>query len=103
MVAFLHPSSAHGVLVELKQDLPSESHATGLANPPAGMLRYSVGDLELVSLCDGFFRLDGGAVFGAAPKPQWSIRTPADELNRVRLGMRPLLVRGEKTLLQRLD
>jgi glyoxylase-like metal-dependent hydrolase (beta-lactamase superfamily II) len=57
------------------------------------------GDLELVSLSDGTFRLDGGAMFGVVPKPLWERRAPADERNRIRLGMRPLLVRGEKTLL----
>jgi glyoxylase-like metal-dependent hydrolase (beta-lactamase superfamily II) len=56
------------------------------------------GDLELVSLSDGTFRLDGGAMFGVVPKPLWERRAPADERNRIRLGMRPLLVRGETTL-----
>jgi glyoxylase-like metal-dependent hydrolase (beta-lactamase superfamily II) len=57
------------------------------------------GDLELTSLTDGTFRLDGGAMFGVVPKPLWEKRAPADERNRIRVGMRPLLVRGEKTLL----
>lgn len=58
-----------------------------------------IGDLELVPLCDGFLRLDGGAMFGVVPKPLWERRAPADERNRIRLAARPLLVRGEKTLL----
>ena len=57
------------------------------------------GDLELISLTDGMFRLDGGAMFGVVPKPLWEKRAPADERNRIRLGLRPLLVRGERTLL----
>jgi glyoxylase-like metal-dependent hydrolase (beta-lactamase superfamily II) len=57
------------------------------------------GDLELVSLSDGFFRLDGGAMFGVVPKPLWERRAPADERNRITLGLRPLLVRGELTLI----
>ena len=57
------------------------------------------GDLELVPLFDGFFRLDGGAMFGVVPKPLWERRAPADEKNRIRLGLRPLLVRGEKTMI----
>jgi glyoxylase-like metal-dependent hydrolase (beta-lactamase superfamily II) len=57
------------------------------------------GDLELVPLLDGFFRLDGGAMFGVVPKPLWERRAPADERNRILMGMRPLLVRGEKTLI----
>src|SRR3954471_13930311 len=57
------------------------------------------GALELLSLCDGRFRLDGGAMFGVVPKPLWERRAPADERNRIRLAMRPLLVRGERTLI----
>jgi glyoxylase-like metal-dependent hydrolase (beta-lactamase superfamily II) len=57
------------------------------------------GDFELISLSDGFFRLDGGAMFGVVPKPLWEKRAPADERNRIRLGLRPLLVRGEKTMI----
>ena len=52
------------------------------------------GDLELISLSDGFFRLDGGAMFGVVPKPLWEKRAPADEKNRITLGLRPLVVRG---------
>ena len=52
-----------------------------------------LGDLELYSLSDGLFRLDGGAMFGVVPKPLWSRRAPADERNRISLTMRPLLVR----------
>ena len=57
------------------------------------------GDLELVSLSDGVLGLDGGAMFGVVPKPLWEKRAPADERNRIRLGMRPLLVRGPATVL----
>ena len=57
------------------------------------------GDLTLTPLSDGTFRLDGGAMFGVVPKPLWEKRAPADERNRIRLGLRPLLVQGEKTLL----
>ena len=58
------------------------------------------GDLELTSLFDGFFRLDGGAMFGVVPKTLWEKRTSADDRNRITLGMRPLLVRtGATTVL----
>jgi methylmalonyl-CoA epimerase len=92
LVAFIHPSSAHGVLVELKQ-LVHESRAT------SGISRYTVGDLELISLFDGFFRLDGGAMFGVVPKPLWAKQAMPDEKNRILLAMRPLLVRGVRTML----
>ena len=40
----------------------------------------------------GFFRLDGGAMFGPVPKTIWSRRMPADEENRIRLATRSLLI-----------
>jgi len=57
----------------------------------------TLGDVELLSLSDGFFRLDGGAMFGVVPKPLWERRAPADERNRIRLGLRPLVVRTAGT------
>jgi glyoxylase-like metal-dependent hydrolase (beta-lactamase superfamily II) len=56
-------------------------------------LRMRLGEFELVSVSDGFFRLDGGAMFGVVPKPLWERRTSADERNRITLGLRPLVVR----------
>jgi len=56
------------------------------------------GDLELIPLIDGYFRLDGGAMFGVVPKPLWERRAPADDRNRIQLATRPLVVRGEKTV-----
>jgi glyoxylase-like metal-dependent hydrolase (beta-lactamase superfamily II) len=57
------------------------------------------GDLELVPLLDGYFKLDGGAMFGVVPKPLWERRAPADDRNRIRLGLRSLLVRGSRTMI----
>src|SRR5215510_8266015 len=37
-------------------------------------------------------RFDGGAMFGVVPKMLWQRRIPADERNRIQLGMRCLLV-----------
>jgi len=54
----------------------------------------AIGNFELTPLFDGYFRLDGGAMFGVVPKPLWTRRAPADDLNRIQLGLRPLLVRG---------
>jgi glyoxylase-like metal-dependent hydrolase (beta-lactamase superfamily II) len=53
----------------------------------------SFGEFDLQSLSDGFFALDGGAMFGVVPKPLWERVAPADSRNRIRMGMRPLLVR----------
>ncbi|HET7631575.1 MAG TPA: MBL fold metallo-hydrolase [Gemmatimonadaceae bacterium] len=41
-------------------------------------------------------KLDGGAMFGVVPKPLWERRIPADERNRIQLGMRCLLVEHER-------
>jgi methylmalonyl-CoA epimerase len=93
MVAFIHPSAAHGVLVELKQPAPKvEMFHTAT--------RCTLGDFELISLSDGFLWLDGGAMFGVVPRPLWEKRLPADDSNRIPLGMRPLVVRnGSKTMI----
>jgi glyoxylase-like metal-dependent hydrolase (beta-lactamase superfamily II) len=57
------------------------------------------GDLELIPLLDGYFRLDGGAMFGVVPKPLWERRTTPDGKNRIPLGLRALAVRGDRTLI----
>src|SRR3569832_2154313 len=50
-------------------------------------------------LTDGGYYLDGGAMFGVVPKVMWSKRFPADDLNRLRLGLNTLVVRtGDKTI-----
>ncbi len=98
LVAFIHPSSAHGVLVELKQ-VVDRPLAADQRPPSSTISRYTLGDLELISLFDGFLRLDGGAMFGVVPKSLWAKQTTADEKNRILLGMRPLVVRGARTML----
>lgn len=50
------------------------------------------GEFELFSLSDGFFGLDGGAMFGVVPRPLWERTNPPDDRNRIRLALRPLLV-----------
>jgi glyoxylase-like metal-dependent hydrolase (beta-lactamase superfamily II) len=60
---------------------------------------FRLGSLDLVPLSDGYFALDGGAMFGVVPKPLWTRVAPADDRNRIRMGMRPLLVRGTETML----
>ena len=59
----------------------------------------SLGDLELISVSDGFFSLDGGAMFGVVPRTMWESRLPPDDRNRIPLGMRPLIVRGDETMI----
>src|SRR5262245_27255619 len=72
LVAFVHPSSAHGVLVELKQAAAHHSPHRVSGSTSLRTTRFQVGDLELTSLYDGFFGLDGGSMFGIVPKPLWS-------------------------------
>ena len=40
----------------------------------------------------GFFRLDGGAMFGVVPKPLWSKHAPPDEQNRILMATRSLII-----------
>ena len=58
------------------------------------------GDVEITPLLDGYFRLDGGGMFGVVPRVLWEKKLPPDERNRVRLAVRCLLVRtGNRTVL----
>ena len=43
-------------------------------------------------------QLDGGAMFGVVPKTLWERRVPADERNRIPMGMRCLLVEHDDGL-----
>ncbi len=51
-----------------------------------------VGSLRVHALQAGLQRLDGGAMFGVVPKNLWERKIPADERNRIPLGMRCLLI-----------
>jgi glyoxylase-like metal-dependent hydrolase (beta-lactamase superfamily II) len=43
--------------------------------------------------------LDGGAMYGNAPRPLWERWSPPDERNRIKLACRALLVRGAENVL----
>ncbi|HEX7344642.1 MAG TPA: MBL fold metallo-hydrolase, partial [bacterium] len=59
-----------------------------------------LGKFEINVLHDGYFRLDGGAMFGVVPKVLWDRLEPADDQNRILLSVNPVLVRtGEHTVL----
>ena len=49
----------------------------------------------LTTLTGNIQKLDGGAMFGNAPKALWQRWMPADELNRIDLGCRDLLVQED--------
>ena len=71
--------------------------------PPADALlraRSHLGDFELTICTDGVYLLDGGAMFGVVPKTLWQKRTPADDQNRILLGLNTAIVRtGHHTVL----
>jgi glyoxylase-like metal-dependent hydrolase (beta-lactamase superfamily II) len=57
--------------------------------------KYSVHIIE-----SGYFGLDGGAMFGIVPKPLWEKTNPPDNMNRIKLATRNLLlVSGSKKIL----
>lgn len=54
--------------------------------------RLRLGDYDIYGLRDGFFYLDGGAMFGVVPKTLWEKKCPADAQNRIRLALNSLLI-----------
>ena len=58
--------------------------------------RRTLGDFDLVFCSDGSYLLDGGAMFGVVPKTLWQKRTPADEANRILLGLNTVVIRTGK-------
>jgi glyoxylase-like metal-dependent hydrolase (beta-lactamase superfamily II) len=53
-----------------------------------------VGPFTVSAYIHGYFRLDGGAMFGTVPKTIWSGLAPADADNRIRLAARSLVIRA---------
>jgi len=56
--------------------------------------------MNLHTIDTGFFKLDGGAMFGVVPKTIWNRTNPADENNLCTWAMRCLLVEdGDRLIL----
>ncbi len=56
--------------------------------------------MELYSVPGNYYKLDGGAMFGNAPKALWQRWMPPDEQNRIRMATRPLLaLTGDEVIL----
>lgn len=55
--------------------------------------------MKLYSIETGFFRLDGGAMFGVVPKTIWNKLNPADENNLCNWAMRSLLIEDGNRLI----
>jgi methylmalonyl-CoA epimerase len=87
LVAFIHPRAAHGVLVELKQKAAS--------GPTLLVKKMAFGDVQLTTVHDGPFKLDGGAMFGVVPKTLWDRKAVPDDRNRIQMSMRPLVVEAD--------
>ena len=59
-----------------------------------------IGKYYIYEISAGLIGLDGGAMFGVVPKPLWEKTNPADELNRVTLNTRCLLLKsGNRNIL----
>ena len=63
--------------------------------PQPSVETRTIGTLRVHAIQAGGQRLDGGAMFGVVPKPLWERRIPADQRNRIQLGMRCLLIEHE--------
>jgi glyoxylase-like metal-dependent hydrolase (beta-lactamase superfamily II) len=55
--------------------------------------------MQLYSINSGYFKLDGGAMFGVVPKNIWSKLIPADENNMCSWALRTLLIEDEGRLI----
>ncbi|MCI5056648.1 MAG: MBL fold metallo-hydrolase [Flavobacteriales bacterium] len=55
--------------------------------------------MKLYSVNTGYFKLDGGAMFGVVPKSLWQRTNPADENNMCSWAMRSLLIEDENRLM----
>jgi len=62
---------------------------------PAAIPTITIGPYTVRFVSGGRFRLDGGAMFGVVPKTLWNRVAPADEKNRIRMGMNCLLIEGD--------
>lgn len=58
-----------------------------------------LGKLEIKSISDGAFRLDGGAMFGIVPQTLWRNELAPDDLNRIVLGLNLLLIDNGKDVI----
>jgi glyoxylase-like metal-dependent hydrolase (beta-lactamase superfamily II) len=55
--------------------------------------------MKLYSINTGYFKLDGGAMFGVVPKSIWNKLNPADENNMCNWAMRSLLIEDDNKLI----
>lgn len=54
-----------------------------------------IGDYKIHSVQAGLFKLDGGSMFGIVPKTLWSKTNPSDDINRIEMCTRVLLLESK--------
>src|SRR5450432_2152410 len=62
-------------------------------------MNHELSTMNLHAIDTGFFKLDGGAMFGVVPKSIWNKTNPADENNLCTWAMRCLLIEDENRLI----
>ncbi len=58
-----------------------------------------IANYEISIIETGYVSLDGGAMFGVVPKTIWNRSNPADDLNRIILAMRLMLIKSDDKLI----
>ena len=58
-----------------------------------------IGEFNISTIETGYVSLDGGAMFGVVPKTLWSRTNPADELNRIILAMRLMVIKYQDRII----
>jgi glyoxylase-like metal-dependent hydrolase (beta-lactamase superfamily II) len=74
-------------------------HLCGFFVSLGNCLIKTVRNMNLHIINTGYFKLDGGAMFGVVPKSMWNKLYPADENNMISLAMRCLLVEDGNRLI----
>lgn len=71
---------------------PTTSKQT--AQPEPTKTKLVIAGYEVCPIPTGLFALDGGAMFGTVPKVLWQRSNPSDDLNRIPMEARALLLKG---------
>jgi len=58
-----------------------------------------IGPYEIFTVETGYAWLDGGAMFGVIPKVLWNKTNPADELNRIQLALRTMVIKSDDKII----
>jgi glyoxylase-like metal-dependent hydrolase (beta-lactamase superfamily II) len=75
--------------------IPQSAGGASSAAPRSTIPTLTIGPYSVRFVSGGRFRLDGGAMFGVVPKVLWNRVAPADDRNRIQMGMNCLLIEGD--------